>query len=79
MRTRQWVWAGLAAASALWSAIAAAQIMRTGWYRAVHVKSRHCRFWRSLLVARRTDRVRNYGRRRVSAALVDHSIYVIGG
>ncbi|MDX8437917.1 IS110 family transposase, partial [Mesorhizobium abyssinicae] len=25
-----------------------------GWYRQVHVKSRQCRFWRSLLVARRT-------------------------
>jgi transposase len=33
---------------------ALAQIMRTGWYREVHVKSRQCRFWRSLLVARRT-------------------------
>ena len=33
---------------------ALAQIMRTGWYRAVHVKSRQCRRWRSLLVARRT-------------------------
>jgi transposase len=33
---------------------ALAQIMRTGWYRQVHVKSRHCRLWRSLLVARRT-------------------------
>ena len=33
---------------------AIAQIMRTGWFRAVHVKSRHCRSWRSLLVARRT-------------------------
>ena len=32
---------------------ALAQIMRTGWYRQVHVKSRHCRLWRSLLVARR--------------------------
>jgi len=32
---------------------ALAQIMRTGWYREVHVKSRQCRFWRSLLVARR--------------------------
>ena len=31
-----------------------AQIMRTGWYRQVHVKSRQCRLWRSLLVARRT-------------------------
>ncbi len=30
------------------------QIMRTGWYRQVHVKSRQCRLWRSLLVARRT-------------------------
>jgi transposase len=28
--------------------------MRTGWYRQVHVKSRQCRLWRSLLVARRT-------------------------
>lgn len=27
--------------------------MRTGWYRQVHVKHRQCRFWRSLLVARR--------------------------
>src|SRR3954463_4968796 len=33
---------------------ALAQIMRTGWFRAVHVKSRPCRLWRSLLVARRT-------------------------
>jgi transposase len=33
---------------------ALAQIMRTGWYREVHVKSRQCRVWRSLLVARRT-------------------------
>jgi transposase len=33
---------------------ALAQIMRTGWFRPVHVKSRHCRLWRSLLVARRT-------------------------
>lgn len=33
---------------------ALAQIMRTGWYRQVHVKSRKCRLWRSLLVARRT-------------------------
>jgi transposase len=32
---------------------ALAQIIRTGWYR-VHVKSRECRAWRSLLVARRT-------------------------
>ena len=31
-----------------------AQIMRTGWYRQVHVKSRRSRLWRSLLVARRT-------------------------
>lgn len=31
-----------------------AQIMRTGWFRQVHVKSRQCRLWRSLLVARRT-------------------------
>ena len=31
-----------------------AQIMRTGWFRQVHVKSRDCRLWRSLLVARRT-------------------------
>src|ERR1700712_4412514 len=31
-----------------------AQIMRTGWYRQVHVKSRQSRLWRSLLVARRT-------------------------
>ena len=28
--------------------------MRTGWYREVHVKSRQCRCWRSLLVARGT-------------------------
>jgi transposase len=27
--------------------------MRTGWFRQVHVKSRQCRLWRSLLVARR--------------------------
>jgi transposase len=33
---------------------ALAQIMCTGWYRPVHVKSRECRLWRSLLVARRT-------------------------
>jgi transposase len=33
---------------------ALAQIMRTGWFRQVHVKSRQSRFWRSLLVARRT-------------------------
>jgi transposase len=33
---------------------ALAQIMRTGWYREVHVKSRQCRLWRALLVARRT-------------------------
>jgi len=33
---------------------ALAQIMRTGWFRQVHVKSRECRLWRSLLVARRT-------------------------
>lgn len=33
---------------------ALAQIMRTGWYRQVHVKSRQYRLWRSLLVARRT-------------------------
>ena len=30
-----------------------AQIMRTGWYRAVHVKSSPCRSWRALLTARR--------------------------
>jgi transposase len=33
---------------------ALAQIMRTGWFRQVHVKSRQCQLWRSLLVARRT-------------------------
>jgi transposase len=33
---------------------ALAQIMRTGWYRQVHVKTPQCRLWRSLLVARRT-------------------------
>jgi len=33
---------------------ALAQIMRTGWYRQVHVKTRQCRLWRSLLLARRT-------------------------
>ena len=33
---------------------ALAQIMRTGWFRQVHVKRRECRLWRSLLVARRT-------------------------
>ena len=33
---------------------ALAQIMRTGWFRQVHVKSRQCRLWRSLLVTRRT-------------------------
>ena len=27
--------------------------MRTGWYRAVHVKSLSCRSWRALLTARR--------------------------
>jgi transposase len=31
-----------------------AHIMRTGWYRAVHVKSPACRSWRALLTARRT-------------------------
>jgi transposase len=30
-----------------------AQIMRTGWYRAVHVKSPACRSWRALLTAQR--------------------------
>ena len=30
-----------------------AQIMRTGWFRAVHVKSASCRSWRALLTARR--------------------------
>lgn len=30
-----------------------AQIMRTGWYRAVHVKGHSCRSWRALLTARR--------------------------
>ena len=30
-----------------------AQIMRTGWYRAVHMKSLACRSWRALLTARR--------------------------
>lgn len=30
-----------------------AQIMRTGWFRAVHVKSPSCRSWRALLTARR--------------------------
>ena len=30
-----------------------AQIMRTGWYRAVHVKGPSCRAWRALLTARR--------------------------
>lgn len=33
---------------------ALAQIMRTGWFRQVHVKSRDCRLQRTLLVARRT-------------------------
>src|SRR5215204_1318103 len=33
---------------------ALAQIMRTGWFRPVHVKSRQARLWSSLLVARRT-------------------------
>jgi transposase len=33
---------------------ALAQIMRTGWFRQVHVKTRQCRLWRSLLVSRRT-------------------------
>ena len=32
---------------------ALAQIMRTGWFRVVHVKSAHCRALRALLVARR--------------------------
>jgi len=32
---------------------AIAQIVRTGWYRAVHVKSPACRSWRALLTARR--------------------------
>jgi transposase len=32
---------------------AIAQIMRTGWFKAVHVKTPTCRLWRSLLVARR--------------------------
>ena len=31
-----------------------AQMMRTGWYRVVHVKSAPSRSWRALLVARRT-------------------------
>jgi transposase len=30
-----------------------AQIMRTGWYRMVHVKTPSCRTWRALLTARR--------------------------
>jgi transposase len=30
-----------------------AQIVRTGWYRAVHVKNPSCRSWRALLTARR--------------------------
>jgi transposase len=30
-----------------------AQIMRTGWYRSVHVKSPSCQSWRALLTARR--------------------------
>src|ERR1700716_3562613 len=30
-----------------------AQMMRTGWYRAVHVKKPICRSWRALLMARR--------------------------
>lgn len=30
-----------------------AQIIRTGWYRAMHVKSLACRSWRALLAARR--------------------------
>ena len=30
-----------------------AHIMRTGWYRSVHVKSPSCRSWRALLTARR--------------------------
>lgn len=30
-----------------------AQIVRTGWYRAVHVKTPSCRSWRALLTARR--------------------------
>jgi len=35
-----------------------AQIMRTGWYRAVHVKSPSCRSWRALLTARQAARCR---------------------
>jgi transposase len=30
-----------------------AQIMRTGWYRAVHVKNQSCGSWRALLTTRR--------------------------
>jgi transposase len=33
---------------------ALSQIMRTGWFRQVHVKAGQCQLWRSLLVARRT-------------------------
>lgn len=32
---------------------ALAQIIRTGWFRQVHVKSRVCRSWRALLIGRR--------------------------
>jgi transposase len=32
---------------------ALAQIIRTGWFRQVHVKSAECRSWRALIVARR--------------------------
>jgi transposase len=40
---------------------AIAQIVRTGWFRAVHVKSPACRSWRALVAARRLvlDKVRD--------------------
>ncbi len=37
-----------------YKARALAQILRTGWFRQVHVKNRQYRLWRSLLVTRRT-------------------------
>ncbi len=40
-----------------------AQIMRTGWYRAVHVKGPSCRSWRALLTAA-ADRAQQAARRR---------------
>ena len=47
-----------------------AQIMRTGWFRAVHVKSRSCRSWRALLdgTAGATSQASRCRERRPSAA-----------